>query len=115
MFSSDVGSEESTPHPSTSTIARGINLYFQFCHRQPIWCFDREELEESGCESQELVCSILALASRFSRDHAHLHHYSNTARTLIMLRVANGTVDLETMESLCLLSYLSFVGMSTPC
>ena len=32
-----------------------------------------------------------------------------------MLRVANGTVDLETMESLCLLSYLSFVGMSTPC
>ncbi|PLB40366.1 putative C6 transcription factor [Aspergillus candidus] len=109
LFSSDVGSEESTPHPSTSTIARGINLYFQFCHRQPIWCFDREELEESGCDSQELVCSILALASRFSRDHDHLHHYSNTARTLIMLRVANGTVDLETMESLCLLSYLSFV------
>ena len=28
-----------------------------------------------------------------------------------MLRVANGTVDLETIESLSLLSYSSFIGM----
>lgn len=29
-----------------------------------------------------------------------------------MLRMANGTVELETIESLCLLSYSSFLGMS---
>lgn len=28
-----------------------------------------------------------------------------------MLRMANGTVELETIESLCLLSYSSFLGM----
>lgn len=28
-----------------------------------------------------------------------------------MLRIANGTVELETLESLCLLSYSFFMGM----
>ena len=37
-------------------------------------------------------------------------HYGDSARTLVMLRIANGTVELETIESLCLLSYSSFLG-----
>lgn len=28
-----------------------------------------------------------------------------------MLRIANGTVDLPTIESLCLLAYSAFMGM----
>lgn len=31
-----------------------------------------------------------------------------------MLRIANGTVELETLESLCLLSYSFFMGMVFP-
>ena len=34
-------------------------------------------------------------------------------RGLILMQVANGTVDLPTIESLCLLSYSSFIGKSS--
>ncbi|KAJ5543610.1 transcriptional regulator family: Fungal Specific TF [Penicillium sp. DV-2018c] len=102
-----LGYEDPISHPSSSAIAKAIDLYFEYCHRQPIWCFEREEIADPTYLSEELVCSLLALTSRFSRDHDHLQHYGDSARSLIMLRMANGTVELETIESLCLLSYSS--------
>lgn len=106
------GYEDSSSQPSSSAIAKAIDLYFEYCHRQPIWCFDREEVSDPSHLSEELVCCLLALTSRFSRDRDHLQHYGDSARSLVMLRMANGTVELETIESLCLLSYSSFLGMS---
>ena len=61
--------------------------------------------------SEELICSIITLTSRFSQDRDEVQQYGDTARTLVMLRIANGTIELETIESLCLLSYSSFLGM----
>lgn len=98
----------SSPNPSPSAVITAIDLYFLYCHRQPIWCFNRDELDD---HSQELICSILALTSRFLRERAQLQRYGEAARRLAMLRIANGTVELETIESLCLLSYSSFLGM----
>lgn len=95
--------------PDEAEMATGIALYFKYCHRQPIWVFERDEL---AAVSEELACSIMALTSRFSRRRDHLQLYGNNAKTLIMLRIANGTVDLTTIESLCLLSYSSFMGTS---
>ncbi|KAJ5618181.1 transcriptional regulator family: Fungal Specific TF [Penicillium hordei] len=103
------GYEDSSSQPSSSAIAKAIDLYFEYCHRQPIWCFDREDVSDPSCLSEELVCCLLALTSRFSRDRDHLQHYGDSARSLVMLRMANGTVELETIESLCLLSYSSFL------
>lgn len=60
----------------------------------------------------ELACSILALTLRFSENADQAKLYANNAKSLIMLRIANGTVDLATLESLCLLSYSSFIGTS---
>ncbi|CRG88994.1 hypothetical protein PISL3812_06029 [Talaromyces islandicus] len=57
---------------------------------------------------QELICSVLELTARFSRDHDS-QSYGEIARWSIMLRIANATVDLETIESLCLLSYSAFI------
>lgn len=37
--------------------------------------------------------------------------HGENAKTLIMLRIANGSVEITTIESLCLLSYSSFIGM----
>lgn len=107
-FAADFGSEDASLHLTSPTVAKAVDSYFQYCHRQPIWCFDYEDLEGMGFLSKELVYSILALISRFSRAHDQVQFYASTARTLIMLRVANGTVDLETIESLCLLSYSFF-------
>jgi hypothetical protein len=108
------GYDDSNSHPSSSAIAKAIDLYFEYCHRQPIWCFDRDEVSDPSCLSEELVCCLLALTSRFSRDRESLQHYGDSARSLIMLRMANGTVELETIESLCLLSYSSFLGKGFP-
>lgn len=102
-----------SPRPTPSAVVTAIDLYFQYCHRQPIWCFNRDEIDG---RSQELICSILALTSRFlrERERAQLQRYADGARRLIMLRIANGTVELETLESLCLLSYSFFMGMVFP-
>ncbi|KAF6833200.1 C6 transcription factor [Colletotrichum plurivorum] len=90
-------------------VEAGLNLYFKYCHRQPIWCFERDELGDHRGLPEDLASSILALTSRFSEKRDHLQLYSNNAKTLVMLRIANGTVDLTTIESLCLLSYSSFI------
>jgi hypothetical protein len=95
--------------PDDNDMAVGIALYFKYCHRQPIWCFERDEVGEFAAMPEELACSILALTSRFSQKRDHLQLYGNNAKTLVMLRIANGTVDLTTIESLCLLSYSSFM------
>lgn len=97
--------------PGPADIAIGISLYFDFCHRQPIWCFEREDVSDFNSIPEELACSLLALTARFSPKQDQLRQYGNNARHLIMLRIANGAVDIETIESLCLLSYSSFIGM----
>lgn len=76
-----------------------------------MWCFERNEVRDHRSLPDELVGSILALTSRFSANHDR--HYGDEARHLVMLRVANGTVTLPTIESLCLLSYSSFIGMKS--
>ncbi|KHN98353.1 uncharacterized protein MAM_03477 [Metarhizium album ARSEF 1941] len=95
--------------PTSSDIGLGIRLYFEFCHRQPIWCFERDEVGDTSSLPDELACSILAVTSRFSRKGDELQVYGDNARSMIMVRIASGSVGLPTIESLCLLSYSSFI------
>ena len=106
-------SASSKSRPVLAEIAHGIRVYFKHCHRQPVWCFEREDVRDLRLLPDELVGSILALTSRFSSNHDR--SYGDDARHLIMQRVANGTVTLPTIESLCLLSYTSFIGMNRFC
>ena len=96
--------------PSPSDIALGIGLYFKYCHRQPIWCFERKEIGDWGSIPQELACSIMVLASKYSERRDQMQAYGRNVKSLIMLRIANGSVHLTTIESLCLLAYSSFIG-----
>ncbi|KAI1437100.1 hypothetical protein GGR50DRAFT_686084 [Xylaria sp. CBS 124048] len=107
VISTDSESQDARPAPAD--ITAGIHLYFKYCHRQPIWCFEREDVADYNSLSHELVCSILCLTSRFSNKRSHLQLYGHNVRPLIMLRIANGTVVLETIESLCVLSYSFFL------
>jgi hypothetical protein len=104
--------EISDTRPAPADITAGIHLYFKYCHRQPIWCFEREDVSNYSSLPHEFVCSILSLTSRFSGKRDQLQLYGHNVRPLIMLRIANGTVMLETIESLCLLSYSFFLGMT---
>jgi hypothetical protein len=81
----------------------------KYCHRQPVWCFNFEEHGDLDSLPEELICSIIALTARFSHEGEHGQHHADTAKSLIMLRIANGTVELSTIEALCLLAYSSFI------
>ncbi|KAL4789406.1 hypothetical protein BDV19DRAFT_397065 [Aspergillus venezuelensis] len=98
------------PKPSISdaVIAHGLDVYFERFHRQPIWCFDRHDIENNPETSTEILYSILELTARFSRD-CDSQRYGKNAKWSIMLRMANDTIELESIESLCLLSYSAFI------
>ncbi|KAE8373896.1 hypothetical protein BDV26DRAFT_271000 [Aspergillus bertholletiae] len=91
-----------------STIAYGLDLYFERFHRQPIWCFERQDLGNIANLPSELVYSILQLTTRFSNNDI-LPNYGKYARWSIMLSLANETTKLETIESICLLACSAFI------
>lgn len=91
-------------------MAVGVELYFKYCHRQPIWLFERNEVGDFADIPEELSCSILALTERYTEKGSDRQLYRESAKTLVMLRIANGTAELSTIESLCLLSYSAFIG-----
>lgn len=70
-----------TPKPNIpdSVIAYGVDVYFERFHRQPIWCFDRHDIEHNTDVSTEIICSILELTARFSLDHDS-QRYGESAR-----------------------------------
>lgn len=111
-----------SPDPSIpeSVVSHGVDVYFQRFHRQPVWCFDRQDLGNLAGLSTELIYSILELTARFvDRSYTQIQshdpqQYGQGARWSIMLRMANNNVEQETIESLCLLSYSAFIGMSFP-
>lgn len=75
-----------------------------------MWLFDREHIHDYASIPDELAASLLALTSRFAQKTERLKKYGNGARSLVMSRVARGNIGLPTIESLCLLSYSSFIG-----
>ncbi|TRX92363.1 hypothetical protein FHL15_006749 [Xylaria flabelliformis] len=88
-------SENSDTRPGSADISCGLRLYFKYCHRQPIWCFEREDVNNYSSLSHELVCSILCLTARFSNNRDRLQLYGHNVRPLIMLRIANdGNINL---------------------
>lgn len=87
--------DDASPQPSSLAVARAVDSYMKYCHRQPVWCFNFEEHGDLESIPEELLCSIIALTARFSHEGEHGQHHADTAKSLIMLRIANGP-DLKT-------------------
>lgn len=107
--------------PSKDIVDESIALYFQYCHKQPLWLFDESDLSDpEGCRN-EVLFGILSLALRYS-DNPSLdgkidqmcREYAEKARNLIMLRISQGTVNLSTMQSLCLIALSQYIGKIHP-
>ena len=65
-----------------------------------------------------MIFSLLALTLRFIEDPQLRDNQSNlirgyveAARTLISKKIFDGTIELSTIQSLCLLSLVHFTGM----
>lgn len=99
-----------------NVLKQAVSVYFRHCHRQPLWLFESEQdLLDDGTE--EILSIVLALAlccdsTLQSQDTMQApDSYADTARTLIMLSITNGTVTLGTMQCLCLLAYYNYTGI----
>lgn len=103
--------------PPKYIVTESISLYFQYCHKQPLWLFDPDGLSmPEGCRN-EVIFGILALALRYSNnDFLHgrtdqlCRRYAEAACSLVMLRITQGTVDLSTMQSLCLIALAEYIS-----
>ncbi|KAF4962048.1 hypothetical protein FSARC_9838 [Fusarium sarcochroum] len=96
-------------------VTRAIEFYFQHIHRQPLWLFERHSISHSdACE--DLLDIILALSitynpGGFSDDNLKSPvFYSKAARRDVMLKIAEGRMSIRSTQTLCLLSYFSFIS-----
>lgn len=91
-----------------SLVENALIIYFDRFHRQPLHIFEKEIVDDVSSFPNELVASLLALTSHVSGKH-DVSRISE-ARTSIMDRIANSSVDLHTIRSLALLAYAYLLG-----
>ncbi|ETN43601.1 uncharacterized protein HMPREF1541_02760 [Cyphellophora europaea CBS 101466] len=101
--------------PQDNVISRALDVYFLCCHRQPVWLFEaRGDLSSDSAE--ELVLTILGLSTLYAPDEFSEFQlrdpgaYNDAARSLIMLKVANSTVDMSMLQALCLLAFANLTS-----
>lgn len=102
--------------PPQEVVVESVGFYLRYCHKQPLWLFDEEDLLKPEQCSQEVIFGILALALRYSENPFFAGRidklcleYAESARGLIMLRIAQGNAQLATIQSLCLLALANFI------
>lgn len=105
--------------PPRELISECIALYFQYCHKQPLWLFDPESFSNSTGRPEEIILGISSLALRYSQNHIRdgqadqlSRQYAKAAHSLISLRIAQGSVTLSTMQALCLIALSEYICLS---
>lgn len=103
--------------PPRDVIEDAVRSYFQYCHKQPLWLFDREESFSIQDCREETLFSILALSlchSKHPFSQGRLDElsqsYAQAARERIMQRVGEGKVSLSTIQNLCVLALANIQG-----
>lgn len=105
--------------PPRHMISECIALYFQYCHKQPLWLFDPESFSNPADMPDEVILGISCLALRYSRNRILdgqvdqlCRQYAEAAHSLISFRISRGTVKLSTMQALCLIALAEYIGQS---
>lgn len=89
-------------------------MYFERIHRQPLWLFETSASPPADT-SEELTYALLALSLTYSpgefNDPALQSpmYYYDQARRRIMLDIAEGNSDLQSIKVLCLLSFFNVI------
>ena len=107
--------------PSKDVLLDVVNAYFQYCHMQPLWLFDREDFSSIENCREETIFSLLSLSLCHSkhpffrgRSDELSQRYAQLAREHIMRRIVEGKVSLSTIQSLCMLAFANFQGEHQP-
>lgn len=104
-------------HTSDDQLQETGQLYLKWCHGQPLSLFDPDTfLDSLQSRDEELLYCLRALTGRFppgsltpeKRDSLDL--LATSARRLVMNRIADSEMELSTLQSLCILSMIDFMG-----
>jgi hypothetical protein len=106
--------------PSASDIADMADVYFDHCHMQPLWLFERDEFDSRHQTCPEIVYPMLALtllhstSMRFDGREEELScYYARLAKAHMMTQVTQGVVKESTIQGLCLLALADFMCEQT--
>lgn len=109
--------------PEWHTLHEVAEVYLMYCDSQPLPLFHRATFRSSIRDrDKELVLALLALTIRFTivtdavgiSKEQRTAEYSEASRKIISSRVYDGTVELSTVQSLCLLSIVDFTRKPSP-
>ncbi|KAH8649721.1 hypothetical protein BGZ60DRAFT_389605 [Tricladium varicosporioides] len=109
--------------PAWDVIFTAAQAYLRFCDCQPLPLFHHQSfLQTLQQRDDEILLSVLGLATRFCGDLPLYLGQSQTrladghvraARGIVFKKVLDGTVELSTIQSLCLLSLVDFTNGNT--
>lgn len=116
------GSGPSVVLPPWEEIVPIAELYLLYCDSQPLPLFHRGTfLATLQMREPEIIYAMLALSLRFSDAYPDINElielvngYAEVARGLVMKRIAEGPVELSTLQCLCLLSFVDFTSDYLP-
>lgn len=101
--------------PSNHVLRNAARLYLKHCHCQPLPLFLPATFEAEVISKEvELRLAITAAAYRFSQDitrdaatRATFERQYHAAVSLVMSRLDTGRVELSTLQTLCLLTFIA--------
>lgn len=95
-------------------------LYMTWCHRQPLQLFEEDSfLDSLDTRDHELMLALQSLCLRFAAGTSQVDNSERTrsmadmSYRLVMERIAQGEVQLSTLQTLCVLSMVDFTAGRT--
>lgn len=89
-----------------------------WCHRQPLQLFEEDNfLDSLDTRDHELVLALQSLCLRFAvgtnqnENAEKARSMADMSYRLVMERIAQGEVQLSTLQTLCVLSMVDFTGL----
>ncbi|KAL4930250.1 Zn(II)2Cys6 transcription factor [Aspergillus undulatus] len=111
--------EQTTETKQSSTIAHtALQLFYTYCNFQPLPLFHHKSLPDSSASRDpELLLTMQALGLRFTPNgiadpevDKQITEWTESSRRMIMARIAEGSVELSTLQALCLLAYIDYTA-----
>ncbi|KAF9883293.1 hypothetical protein FE257_003784 [Aspergillus nanangensis] len=105
--------QNDTPPSDMFSVAQ---LYINCCHHQPLPLFSADRFVETiSTRDPELLLALQAVCLRFqdeSMDNQtpRIQECARQSRALVMERVSHGTLELSTLQTLCLLAVYEFTA-----
>ena len=108
--------------PSWDIVTAVAELYLLHCDCQPLPLFHRRTfIGTLATRDSEVLFAMLALAIRFLDDARVCERpldliagYAEVSRNVVMRKVVEGSVELSTLQSLCLLTLVDFSSTQQP-